>query len=361
MTAAGEPGVETPSSLPRPLSSPGEVPLVVPAAETKPDQLPPGQTEPRPTEPRVGRAKRPTPRNLAASVRQRLTQLARDNGEDFHLVLTRYGLERLLYRLACSPHAASFVLKGACLFQMWSDLPHRPTRDLDLLGHGRGAIESFEKIFQDVCRQPVEADGLEFLSDQVRGNSIKDEDLYQGIRLRINARLANARLPLQVDVGFGDAITPGPVHVDYPTLLGFPAPSLRAYPRETVVAEKFQAMVALGMANSRMKDFFDVWTLASKFHFDGPALAAALHATFDRRQTELPAEAPLALTPTFALDRPKQTQWRAFLRKGKLIDEAVSLPDVVGLLEAYLLPPMQAVRTGTPFRKQWLPGGPWSE
>lgn len=298
-------------------------------------------------------------RNLAASVRHRLGQIARANGEDFQLVLTRYGLERLLYRLACSPHADTFVLKGACLFQLWSDQPHRPTRDLDLLGHGAGSISQYEGIFRQVCDQPVPADGLEFLSDRVRGESIKDEDQYQGIRLRVDARLANARLPLQVDVGFGDAITPGPIEIDFPTLLEFPAPSLRAYPRETVIAEKFQAMVTLGMANSRMKDFFDLWTLAREYAFDGGTLGAALQATFLRRQTPLPIRAPLALTPVFAQDRAKQTQWRAFLRKGNLMPAAVELPELIELLAQFLMPPLQTLGQARPFAGQWPPGGPW--
>ena len=298
-------------------------------------------------------------RNLAASVRDRLTQLARANGEDFHLVLTRYGLERLLYRVARSPHANLFVLKGACLFQLWSNHPHRPTRDLDLLGHGDGSITQFESIFREVCEQPVEPDGLEFLSDDVRGDSIKDEDQYQGIRLRIEARLANARVPLQVDIGFGDAITPGPIDIEYPTILDFPSPTLRAYPRETVVAEKFQAMVTLGMANSRMKDFFDLWTLACEYPFHGPSLQAALRATFDRRQTALPERPPLALTNTFAGDRPKQTQWRAFLRKGKLTAEPIALPAVIQVLAPFLMPPSAAIRAGRPFPMHWPPSGPW--
>lgn len=299
------------------------------------------------------------PRNLAASVRHRLTQLARDNGEDFHLVLTRYGLERLLYRLARSPHGEAFVLKGACLFQLWSDQPHRPTRDLDLLGRGAGTIAECEAVFRQVCDQPVANDGLEFLSDRVRGASIKEEDQYQGIRLRIDARLANARLPLQVDIGFGDAITPGPIEIEYPTLLDFPSPLLRAYPRETVVAEKFQAMVTLGMANSRMKDFFDLWTLAREYAFDGRTLCAALRATFARRHTALPAAPPLALTSVFARDKPKQTQWRAFLRKGKLASDPIELPAVISLLEPFLMPPIQALSTARPFPSHWPPGGPW--
>lgn len=325
-----------------------------PPGDAPPHDAPPHDARPRDAAPRSG-----PPRNLAASVRHRLTQIARQNGEDFHLVLTRYGLERLLYRLARSPHGEAFVLKGACLFQLWSNHPHRPTRDLDLLGHGEASIEQFEAIFRQVCDQPVAADGLEFLADRVRGESIKDEDQYQGIRLRVDARLANARLPLQVDIGFGDAITPGPIDVEYPTLLDFPSPLLRAYPRETVVAEKFQAMVTLGMANSRMKDFFDLWTLAREYAFDGASLCAALRATFARRETLLPVAPPLALTSVFASDKPKQTQWRAFLRKGKLVSDPIELPEVIGVLEPFLMPPMQALGAARPFTRQWLPGGPW--
>ena len=198
--------------------------------------------------------------------------LAREQKEDFSIVLTRYGLERLLYRLSQSAHRDRFVLKGAMLFQLWSGHPHRPTRDLDLLGHGSPDPERFEGIFRDICRQNVEDDGLEFQSDSVRAESMKEDEEYQGLRLKLVSRLGNARIPIQIDIGFGDAVTPEPDEVIYPTLLDGPAPTLKAYPRETVVAEKFQAMVMLGIANSRMKDFYDLWILMRQFEFSGPAL-----------------------------------------------------------------------------------------
>ena len=295
------------------------------------------------------------PRDLAASVRQRLMNLSRERGEDFQLVLTRYGLERLLYRLAQSTHASEFVLKGAALFQLWTGQPHRSTRDLDLLGHGEPSIDRLRQLFQNVCSLSVADDGLMFLTDAIQAEQIKEEDEYQGIRLRIEARLGNARLRLQVDIGFGDAITPGPVVVTYPTLLEFPAPQLNAYPRETVVAEKFQAMVQLGMANSRMKDFYDVWTLARQFEFDGNGLCAAIRATFQRRQTTLPTTTPLALATEFGGDRQKAIQWNAFLRKGKLIESPPPLAEVVTLLASFLMPPTHALVSNTPCGLNWAP------
>lgn len=257
------------------------------------------------------------PRDLVASVRQRLMNLSRERGEEFQLFLTWYGVERLLYRLAQSPHAGAFVLKGAALFQLWTGEPHRSTRDLDLLGQGEPSTNRLRQVFQEVCSVTVANDDLTSLTDAIQAEQIKEDDEYQGIRLRIEARLGNIRLPLQIDVGFGDAITPAPQAVTYPTLLDFPAPHLNAYPRETVVAEKSQTMVRLGMANSRTKDFYDVWTLARQFEFDGTGLCAAIRATFQRRQTALPATAPLALRPEFSGDRNKATQWSAFLRKGQ--------------------------------------------
>jgi len=291
--------------------------------------------------------------NLAASVRQRLLNLSRERGEDFQLVLTRYGLERLLYRLSRSPYATQFVLKGAVLFQLWTGQPHRPTRDLDLLGHGTPSTDRLRQVFQKICTATVAEDGLAFEVDGVRAEQIKAEDEYQGIRLRLDARLGTARIPLQIDIGFGDVITPGPRAVTYPTLLDFPAPRLQAYPRETVVAEKFQAMVQLGIANSRMKDFYDVWILARQFEFDGRELAAAVQATFHRRQTALPSRTPLALTPEFSGDQNKATQWSAFLQRSRLADPELRLSEVVALLEDFLMPPSVAFPANESWDDVW--------
>jgi hypothetical protein len=252
-------------------------------------------------------------RNIAASVRQRLLNASRARREDFQVTLTRYAIERLLYRLSKSAHREQFIIKGAMLFSAWNEVPHRPTRDLDLLSFGTSDIPRLEGMFREIVNTEVEPDGLEFFAESVRGGRIKEDQEYEGVRLSIQARLEHARLSLQIDIGFGDAVTPAPEEIEYPTLLAdLPAPRLRAYSRYSVVAEKFQAMVMLGIANTRMKDFFDVWTLAGSFNFDGRVLCQAMKMTFERRETEIPSTAPLALTPEFYEDRTKQSQWEHF-------------------------------------------------
>lgn len=298
------------------------------------------------------------PRNLAASVRERLRTAAAARKEEFQLILTRYGLERLLYRLCRSSHADLFILKGAMLFQLWSDQPHRPTRDVDLLGRGDNSVEGIAQAFRDVCVQTVEPDGLSFHAESIRVERIKEDQEYEGLRVHCEARLENARIALRIDVGFGDAVTPAAARIRYPTLLDFPAPELRAYRRETVIAEKFQAMVALGIANSRMKDFYDLWVLARGFAFHGPILSRAIRATFRRRKTALPVQAPLALTTEFHDDVGKRKQWEAFVRKSKL-NAGVGLEQVVAVLREFLTPPVQALTAGQAFERNWPPGGPW--
>lgn len=302
---------------------------------------------------------RKQPRDVAASVRDRLLTLARERGEDFQLILTRYAVERLLYRLSVSRYRDQFLLKGAMLFLVWTGHLYRPTRDLDLLGRGENEVARVEEVFRTVCAVPVEDDGLQFLGETIRGERIREEDEYEGVRLRLSARLAEARIPVQVDIAFGDAVRPGSKEADFPTILPFPAPRLRIYPREAVVAEKFQIMVSLGIANSRMKDFADVWTLAREYPFDGRALAAAIGATFERRRTPLPRRTPLALTSEFSADRGKQAQWDAFVRRGRLQVDGQTLGDVVTLLRAFLMPPTIALGAGKPFSKRWPAGGPW--
>jgi predicted nucleotidyltransferase component of viral defense system len=298
------------------------------------------------------------PRNLAASVRHRLTDLARKQSEDFQLVLTRYVIERLLYRLSRSPYRDQFVLKGAMLFQVWTKQIHRPTRDLDLLGRGEPSLDALTQIFRDICGLEGEDDGLTFDPATVSAERIKEDQEYEGVRVGCRAQLGQARIDLQVDVGFGDAVVPRPASITYPAMLDFASPVLQAYPRETVVAEKFQAMVMLGIANSRMKDFFDLWTLANAFAFDGTSSSRAIRATFKRRKTALPTAPPLALTAEFGADVAKVRQWEAFIRKGKL-DAAVTLEQVCAFLNGFLMPPTLALDEGEEFHKVWLPAGPW--
>lgn len=297
--------------------------------------------------------------DVAASVRQRLLNLSRERGEDFQLTLVYYALERLLYRLSRSALRERFVLKGAMLFSVWSGPPHRATRDLDLLGKGPHDVAALAKDFRTICQTPVEDDGLTFLVESIIGEEIRDGEEYESVRLSFEARLGVARIPIQVDIGFGDVVLPKPVSLTYPTLLDFPAPRLLAYPRETVIAEKFQSMVELGIANSRMKDFFDLWSLGRQFEFEGGGLSRAIHGTFERRRTPLPTAPPLCLTAEFFDNRDKQAQWKGFLKRGGLDLKGVTLTDVIRFLETFLMPPTVAAAKGEPFEQHWPAGGPW--
>lgn len=298
-------------------------------------------------------------RNLAASVRDRLLQFAKRQQVDFQLLLMRYGLERLLYRLSQSPYQKDFILKGALLFALWSEEPHRPTKDLDLLGRGEKSPERMSAVFGEIITHPVEDDGLLFSQATLHAERIKEDEEYEGVRVRCDAQLENARITMQIDVGFGDAVTPAPTTVTFPTLLAFPAPMLLAYPMETVVAEKFQAMVKLGIANSRMKDYFDLWVLARRFAFDGPTLSCAVQATFSRRRTDLPSEPPIALSDIFTNDSNKQRQWQAFIKKNKLQTEGADLNDVIAVLRNFLMPPAKALAEGSSFEMDWPASGSW--
>ena len=299
------------------------------------------------------------PRNIVASVRARLTAFARKHSEELQAILPRYAIERFLYRLSISPQADSFVLKGAMLFQLWTAEPHRTTKDVDLLGTGESSLERLTEVMSAICAIVVPDDGLTFDSSTVLASRIKEDQEYEGVRITCPVRLGNARLQLQIDVGFGDAITPAPIRVNFPTILDFPAPVLNAYPKETVVAEKFQAMTALGMQNSRMKDFFDLWILSRDFEFNGETLVQAINATFRRRNSLPPAEMPLALTTEFGSDPMKIIQWEAFVRKGKLATNPAKLNAVIAALVEFLMPPSRTAAAGEIFRATWRPGGPW--
>ncbi len=279
-------------------------------------------------------------RNTAASVRARLLAKARADKQDFNLVLTRYALERLLYRLSVSAQADHFLLKGALLFDLWFDFPHRPTRDADLLGYGSSEIPHVEAAFRDICAVGPD-DGMRFQTDSVHALEIRKEANYSGVRVTLIGLLDGARCHVQVDVGFGDAVTPGPEVVSYPVMLpDMPPPKLRAYPRYTVVAEKLEALVSLGIANSRMKDFFDLWVLSRHTDFDGALLCKAICATFERRGTPLPDGIPFGLSDEYAQDLQKRTQWQAFLKKNAL--DELQFSEVVAGLRAWLSFPLLA-------------------
>jgi hypothetical protein len=252
--------------------------------------------------------------------------------------LIRYGLERLLYRLAESGQSEHFVLKGAMLFALWRDVPGRPTRDIDLLGFGEINHERLRRLFTDACHAEVVDDGLRFDADSIRTEDIREDQEYHGIRVQLLAFLSRARLAIQIDIGFGDALFPAPTYIDYPAILDFPTAYMRAYHPATVVAEKLNAMVVLGMMNSRMKDFYDVHVILSHMKMDEKELEGAIQSTFQRRNVELPREMPVAFTSDFLADGLKETQWQAFLRRSLLTDCKLSFAQVTADLREKLWP-----------------------
>ena len=274
-------------------------------------------------------------KNVGASVRARLLQRSRDERTDFQILLTRYALERLLFRLSRSEHRNRFILKGAMLFVTWVEAPSRPTRDLDLLGYGDNTPEAIGDAFRAILAQPVDDDGVAFDVDGLEAAPIREDLEYGGVRIRTQATIAGARIPIQVDVGFGDAITPGPIEIDYPALLDAPAPHLRAYPIETVVAEKFHALAIRGIANSRLKDYYDLWLIAETFELERAPLAAAVRQTFARRETALPQEKPTGLSEAYV--EAWGGQWRTFLSRERMAAAPEQLATVVADLERFLM------------------------
>lgn len=273
--------------------------------------------------------------NIAASVRARLLNLARETQRPLDQLLTRYALERLLHRLSLSPYRDRYALKGALLVTTWFDSPHRPTRDVDFLGFGDPSPDVLLSRFREIAANPAD-DGLTYDAASLAAELIREDQHYGGIRLRTTATLAGARIPIVIDIGFGDATEPGLQEIDLPVLLDMPAPHLLAYPPETVIAEKFEAMVKLGLANSRLKDYYDVWALLATRELDQERLASAIGATFRRRGTDLPADTPDALTAAFAANDVHKAQWFAFTRN--LERETPALDTVVAQLEAWLMP-----------------------
>ena len=285
--------------------------------------------------------------NIPASVRQRLQDLAKERNEDFSFILTRFVAERLLYRLSNSAYSKDFILKGAMLFLLWNQHGHRPTRDIDLLAFGENSIPRLEEVFRTVCGIHCPGDGLEFVPESVRGDLIKEGDENEGVRIVLTALLGVARVSLQIDVGFGDAVTPNPEEVNFPVLLkseSLPAPRLTAYPKETVVAEKLETIVRRGLSNSRMKDYYDLWVLMEQFQFSEAVLVEAVRRTFQRRSTVLHEGIPVGLSKEFSLDAVKIAQWSAFTRKLGAVSAPPPLSDVIGELHGVLFPILEAVR-----------------
>ena len=282
--------------------------------------------------------KRGPTRNLSASVRTRLLSLAQGRGEDYQRVLGRYAIERFLYRLGRSKYRDKFALKGATFFTLWTGQTHRPTKDLDLLGRGLSStITEVEALIREICKIRQD-DGIVFDDGSIEGSRIKEEDEYDGVRVRFQAELARARIPMQVDIGFGDAVYPEPELASFPVLLPMEAPIIRAYPREATIAEKFHAMVLLDIRNSRMKDFYDIWYMANTWEFEMKPLQKAIEFSFTRRGTPLPDDVPFCLTDGFLDDAQKKMQWNAFVSRLDAGDKRPTLAEVGAVLRSSLLP-----------------------
>lgn len=295
-------------------------------------------------------------RDLSQSIRNKLLYRSKQKQVDFNNEVTRYALDRFLYRLGQSEYKNKFILKGATLFKVWNGELHRPTKDLDLLGFGESDISEIEKQIKAVCKIQCE-DGIDLYPQSVRGEIIKEDQEYEGIRIYIKYALAKNTGNIQIDIGFGDEITPEPLEIEIPTDLDLdlPVPYLRIYPRETIVAEKFQAMVSLGISNSRMKDFYDILFLSRNFEFNGQLLKQAIEKTFKRRKTSISDQIPLALTDEFIQDTNKQKAWQAFLNKINIKDGEEDFGKVIEELQHFLIPPYFAISSQEVFEKLWLP------
>jgi hypothetical protein len=296
--------------------------------------------------------------DLGASIAARLLKRAKETGDDHQTLLTSYCLERFLYRLGASDRRDRFVLKGAMLLRLWSDRPYRATRDLDLLRRGDGTGEAIREDIRAIIATTVPPDAVIFDGDRIEVEAIRPEDEYAGTRATLLARCGKARLTLQIDLGFGDAVWPSPQTCTYPSLLDFPAPDVLAYPREAVVAEKLEAMVVLGDRNSRIKDFFDLHYLATRFEFDRATLSEAVRRTFERRRTPIPAEDPIGLTPAYWENPSRPAQVRAFTRRARIDVPDMPSGEFLGLMQAFLSPVLEDLRRGSG-EGTWRPGGPW--
>ena len=301
--------------------------------------------------------------NIAASVRQRLLNRTRETGENYQTILTRFALERLLFRLTQLPGEDEFVLKGAFTFLVWEGEEHRSTRDLDLLGSGSPEPGRLQQRFAEVCQVNVQEDGVQYDARSIQVDPIREKAAYDGLRVKLTARIGSARLPLQVDVGFGDAVVPPPEREFFPRLLDdFPAPVVKTYPPEVVIAEKLHGIVQFGKANSRMKDYYDLWHLSQCQAFAGKELEEAIQATFKRRGREVPGENVAGLSEGFASDAAKQRQWKAFTRRTQLTGAELSFSTVVEATREFLKPLLKARsdrKSSLSAGRHWSPGGPW--
>ena len=294
----------------------------------------------------------------AESIRHRLRNTLRARGEDVSLGLQRYASERFLYRLGRSVHRERFVLKGATLFAIWGTA-YRPTRDLDFTAYGDPEVGAVLSALRDICNTPDDVDALIFETDTITTQPIRDGSEYPGLRIILTARLGESVAKVQLDLGFGNAIVPGPEEVEYRSLLGDPSPRIRAYPQESVVAEKLHAMVTLGEQNSRYKDFYDMHTMANAFTFERSTLVEAVRATFERRATPISADLPVALRATFFSSEARAAQWRAYVTRNGLARVPEDFASVGERVGEFLQPIWESLNSEDPARGNWSPGGPW--
>ena len=289
---------------------------------------------------------------------RRLLNKAKETDRSFNELFQYYAIERFLYRLSLSAHAERFILKGALMLMVWKSPLTRSTMDIDMLGRMENSIDKIIAIVQEVSRQEAEPDGIVFDAKSVQGQRIIEDADYEGVRILVRGSLATARISIQLDIGFGDVVFPPPELKIYPTILDLPAPKIHSYSRESAIAEKFEAMVKLGIMNSRMKDFWDIWLLSRQFDFVGETLADAIVRTFSTRHTVIPS-VPMAFTPAFAQDVMKAAQWKAFLRKNRMVDMPDNFEEIIKTISAFLMPIVESIVNRQPAPKLWESSGPW--
>ncbi len=303
--------------------------------------------------------KNPEPKNIEASVRVRLQNKAQETGRPFAELFQYYGMERFLYRLSQSKYADTFILKGALMFVVWKVQEMRTTRDIDFLGRFDNEIVRIDGVFKEICSIVVPPDGLVFDSETVKGERIKEDADYEGVRIKFTGFLGKARIPMQVDIGFGDVIFPKPKMIKYPAILDFPSPHLKGYTIESVVAEKFEAMIKLGRLNSRMKDFYDIWIMTRQFHFKGEELTQAIRRTFEHRGTGLPGKTPFFEEEIYNELSDRQALWKAFLQKMEIKGAPQKLSEIALAIENFLFEPVKAIHAGHDLAAHWHAPGPW--
>lgn len=298
-------------------------------------------------------------KNIEASVRALLQNKARETNRSFSEILQYYGIERFLYRFSCSKYADKFILKGALMFTVWQVSQRRTTLDIDFSARYDNQIMTIEKAIKDVCRVSVTSDGLIFTPQTVKGYKIKEDAEYEGVRVKFKGFLERSRIPMQIDIAFSDVIYPKPKIINYPVILDFPKPRLKGYPAESVVSEKFEAMVKLGLLNSRMKDFYDIWLMTRQFDFHGSSLVEALKRTFKHRKTELPKHKPLFAEEIYDEKSDRQILWMAFLKKSDITYVPEKLHTIANDIENFIIKPLIAISKGNEFNKIWEAKGSW--